>query len=113
MSLITSLHFPRALLPVATVLAELFTLLPALLVLVVLVLLVGRAAAVVLAAVRRRPSLLMGVLHRHGVHRRPPGRGVRDLAQLVPFVLRVLMYVSGVFFSIDHYVGSAGRLRRC
>ncbi len=30
----------------------------------------------------------------------------RDVKQLVPFVLRVLMYVSGVFFSIDHYVGS-------
>ena len=25
----------------------------------------------------------------------------------MPFVLRILMYVSGVFFSIDHYVGSA------
>src|SRR4029079_1726983 len=36
-SLITSLQLPRALLPVATVLSELFTLLPALLVLVVLV----------------------------------------------------------------------------
>ena len=105
-SLITSLQFPRALLPVATVLAELFTLLPALLVLVVLVPLSGEPvqaswllfpAAVTLQWVFGTGIALIAA------------RLVaeyRDVKQLVPFVLRILMYVSGVFFSIDHYVGS-------
>src|SRR3546814_541199 len=30
----------------------------------------------------------------------------RHIKQLIPFVLRALMYTSGVFFSIDHYVGT-------
>lgn len=105
-SLIGSLQFPRALLPIASVLAELFTLLPALLVLVVLVPLSGeplQASWLLLPAAVALQWLF--------------GTGVafffarlvselRDLNQLVPFVVRVLMYVSGVFFSLDHYVGS-------
>ena len=104
--LIASLQFPRAVLPIATVLAELFTLLPALLVLVVLVPLSGEP-------VQASWLLLPAAVALQWVF----GTGValiasrlvseyRDLKQLVPFVLRILMYVSGVFFSIDHYVGA-------
>ena len=105
-SLITSLQFPRALLPVATVLAELFTLLPALLVLMFLVPLSGEQpqaswllfpAAVALQWVFGTGIALVAARL---------VAELRDVAQLVPFVLRILMYTSGVFFSIDHYVGS-------
>lgn len=104
--LIGSLEFPRALLPMAAVLAELLTLLPALLVLLVVVPLSGepvQASWVLLA-----PAVALQWLFGTGlafVCARLVA-DVRDLARLVPFVLRVLMYASGVFFAIDHYVGN-------
>jgi teichoic acid transport system permease protein len=105
-SLIASLQFPRALLPIAAVLAELFTLLPALFVLTVLVPLSGEPvqASWLLLPAAVALQWLFGTGVAFFVARLVSE--VRDLKQLVPFVLRVLMYVSGVFFSIDHYVGS-------
>ena len=102
--LIGSLSFPRALLPVATVLADLITLLPALLVLLVLVPLTGeplQASWLLLApavALQWVFGTGLAFLFARAV------ADVRDLARLVPFVLRVAMYTSGVFFSISHYV---------
>ena len=108
-SLITSLPFPRALLPAAVVLAELLALVPALLVLLVIVPLTGEP-------VTWRWLLLPAAISLQGVF----GTGVafvaarlvaqvRDVANVIPFVIRALMYVSGVFFSLSHYAGS-GRL---
>ena len=102
--LIGSLQFPRALLPMATVLAELVTLLPALVVLLVLVPLTGepvQASWLLLV-----PAVALQWLFGTGVAfllARAVSE-VRDLARLVPFALRVLIYTSGVFFSINHYV---------
>lgn len=105
-SLIASLQFPRALLPIATVLSELFTLLPSLLVLVVLVPLSGEPmqASWLLFPAAVSLQWLFGTGVALVVARLVAE--FRDVKQLVPFVLRVLMYTSGVFFSIDHYVGS-------
>jgi teichoic acid transport system permease protein len=107
LELIGSLQFPRALLPISTVLAELFTLLPSLAVLLVLVPLTGdpvQASWLLL-------PFAVGLLWLFGtglalVCARAVAQA-RDLARLVPFVLRVLMYASGVFFSINHYVESS------
>ena len=103
--LIGSLQFPRALLPVATVLAELYTLLPALLVLLVIVPVTGEPLQaswlLLVPAVALQWAFGTGVAF---VCARAVTE-VRDLARLVPFVLRVAMYTSGVFFAIDHYVG--------
>lgn len=102
--LIGSLQFPRALLPIATVLAELFTLLSALAVLLVLMPLTGEPVQLswllLVPAVALQWAFGSGlafVFARLVVD-------VRDVARLVPFVLRVLMYTSGVLFSIQHYV---------
>jgi teichoic acid transport system permease protein len=105
-SLIASLQFPRALLPIAAVLTELFVLLPALLVLMVLVPWSGEPVQV--SWLLLPASVALQWLFGTGVafFASRLVSEVRDLKQLVPFVLRVLMYVSGVFFSIDHYVGS-------
>lgn len=103
--LIGSLQFPRALLPVATVLAELFTLLPALAVLFVIVPATGEPVQaswlLLLPAVALQTVFGAGIAF---ICARLVA-DVRDFARLVPFVLRVLMYTSGVLFSIDHYVG--------
>lgn len=107
-SLIGSLQFPRALLPFSVVLAELFTLLPALGVLVVLVLATGEP--VQLSWLLLPLAIALQWLFGTGmalVCARLVAQ-VRDLAELVPFALRVLLYTSGVFFSIDHYVGEGG-----
>jgi teichoic acid transport system permease protein len=104
-SLVRSLHFPRAVLPAATVLTELATLAPALFVMVAIVLVTGERP-------RWEWLLLPFVVALHWVWNtglafvmaRATSR-IPDLTNLLPFALRILMYVSGVFFSVDHYVG--------
>jgi len=103
--LIGSLQFPRVLLPIATVLAELFTLIPAIFVMLVVVISSGeklQASWLLLPAAVLLQWLFgtgIGLVFARLVVQ------VRDVGRLVPFVLRALMYTSGVFFSIDHYVG--------
>ena len=108
-SLITSLQFPRALLPAAVVLAELLALVPALLVLLVIVPLTGEPVTwrwlLLPAAILLQWVFGTGVAF---VAARLVAQ-VRDVANVIPFVIRALMYVSGVFFSLSHYAGS-GRL---
>ncbi|RJS46256.1 ABC transporter permease [Nocardioides cavernaquae] len=103
--LVTSLQFPRALLPFSIVLAELFTLAPALLVLLVLVPLSGEAPqwswlllpfAIGLQWIFGTGAALLCARLVNDV---------RDLGQLIPFGIRGLMYASGVFYSIDRYAG--------
>lgn len=110
--LLRSLHFPRAVLPTATVLTELATLGPAILVMLALVLLTGEPlkwAWLLLPIV-----IALQWLWNTGVAfmiARASAR-IPDLHNLLPFALRLLLYVSGVFFSVDHYVGDGpvGRL---
>lgn len=103
-SLIRALKFPRAVLPLSVTLSELVTLLPALAVMVVLVAVTGEPVtwewltlvpAIVLAQVFNTGAAF--VLARVVV-------GARDLRNIVPLAIRLLRYVSGVFFSIAHYV---------
>ena len=105
-SLITSLQFPRALLPAAVVLAELLALVPALLVLLVIVPLTGEPVTwrwlLLPAAILLQWTFGTGVAF---VVARLVAQ-IRDVANIIPFVIRALMYVSGVFFSLSHYAGS-------
>ena len=105
-ALITSLQFPRALLPAAVVLAELLALLPALAVLLVIVPLTGEPVTwrwlLLPAAILLQWLFGTGVAF---VMARLVAQ-VRDVSNIVPFVIRALMYVSGVFFSLSHYAGS-------
>jgi teichoic acid transport system permease protein len=99
--LVRSLHFPRALLPMSTVLQNLLALGPMLAVLLVLVVLTGEAPrwtwllvpfAIVLMTLFNAGVALVAA--RLTIH-------VRDIAQLLPFVTRVFFYTSGIFFSVD------------
>ncbi|WP_109505853.1 ABC transporter permease [Nocardioides speluncae] len=104
-SLISSLQFPRALLPIAVVVAEFVALLPELVVLAALVLVTGEPVRVqwllLLVAVGLQLLFSLGVAF---IVARAVAE-IRDVGNLIPFVIRALMYVSGVFFSIDHYAG--------
>lgn len=103
LGLINSLQFPRALLPISVVLTEMITLIPTIGVLLVLVPLSGEPITwwwLLLPAVMVLMYLwgtgIAFILARIVVE-------VRDVANLVPYLMRFLLYFSGVFFSIQSY----------
>jgi teichoic acid transport system permease protein len=107
LGLVRSVHFPRAVLPLAVVLTELIALLPALVVLCGIVLLTGEPITVdwLLFPV----VVVLQWLFNTGcalVVARLVAQ-VRDLLNVIPFALRFLRYASGVFFNISAYVGDS------
>jgi teichoic acid transport system permease protein len=98
LSLIRALHFPRASLPFAYVIVELQHLLVAMGVLVVIVLGFGEMPSwhwlLIVPALALQLIFNIGaslVLARMGAF-------VRDIQQLLPFILRTWFYASGIFF---------------
>ncbi|MDD9205941.1 ABC transporter permease [Georgenia sp. 10Sc9-8] len=104
LGLVRSLRFPRAVLPLSVTLTEFLAVLPTLGVLLALVLITGETptaswllfpvAILLLLLINAGIALLVARM----VH------SSRDLRNLMPLVVRLLRYVSGVFFSIEHYV---------
>ncbi|WP_083673437.1 ABC transporter permease [Serinicoccus sp. CUA-874] len=96
-----SLAFPRVLLPVVKVISEFVNNIPAFLVLVVIALITEEPVTWewLLFPVALLIVVVMGLgiamLISRAVH------DVRDLANIVPLITRLLRYVSGVFFSIS------------
>lgn len=102
-SLVRALRFPRAILPISVTLTEFLMTLPALVVLLVLVIVTGEPIswhwlllpvgltlqAAILAGLVLMGARLLNVS--------------RDVGNLIPVFIRLMRYVSGVFFSIDHY----------
>ncbi|MEY4398430.1 MAG: hypothetical protein RLZ53_1006 [Actinomycetota bacterium] len=100
--LVKSLSFPRVLLPISIVISQTLTLLPQLAVLAV-VLAFAPEQTITFGWLMVIPLVLLLVIFNLGlamimarvtVH-------VRDLNKLVPFISRILFYVSGVFFSVE------------
>ncbi len=102
LGLIRALHFPRATLPLAYTFAELQQLGAALIVLAVLVLLTGEAitSAWLLVPVAVTLQALFNAGLVLTVSRL--AAQVRDLTQVLPFMTRAWLYMSGVFYSISH-----------
>lgn len=99
--LIRVLHFPRACLPLGYVLVEFQQLLISLGVLIVIVLLSGEPLTWYwLLAI---PALILQSLFNAGggLIMARWGAGFDDVSQLMPFIMRTWMYVSGVLFSIQ------------
>lgn len=112
-SLVRSLRFPRAVLPVAGVLAQLATLLPALVVMCVVVLVSQLVPGMGPVPLGWRWLLLAPAVGLLWVFSTGcafiAGRLVAvapDVANVIPFVMRFVMYGSGVIFSIDSYVSA-------
>lgn len=103
LGLVRALRFPRAVLPISVGLTELVANLGAFAVLIILMPLTGEPITWHWALLV--PSVLMQVMAITGlsllaarwVHAMP------DLSNLVPLLLRLLRYTSGVFFSIAHF----------
>jgi teichoic acid transport system permease protein len=98
--LIRALQFPRAALPLAYVIIELQQMLLSMAVLIVIILIRGEPVTMYwLLAI---PALILQSLFNVGVGLFVArlGSQVNDFSQLLPFLLRTWMYLSGVLFSI-------------
>ncbi|MGP7959878.1 ABC transporter permease [Sanguibacter sp. A247] len=111
LNLVRSLHFPRAVLPISSVLAELTMLAPALGVMALFVIvsdrwMFGINSQPTWAWFLLLPAVLMLFMFSTGAGFVLARLGARwpDILNFLPFVLRIGMYASGVIFSIDHYI---------
>ncbi|GAA3847439.1 ABC transporter permease [Streptomyces coacervatus] len=107
LGLVRALHFPRASLPISFALQQLQQLLFSMIVLFVIV--IGFGSYPSLSWLLIVPILFLQFLFNTGLALIVARMGAKtpDLAQLMPFILRTWMYMSGVMFSIQHMM--AGR----
>jgi teichoic acid transport system permease protein len=102
--LIRALQFPRASLPLAYVMIELQQMMMSMIVLVVIVLATGEPLTWYwLLAI---PALLLLTMFNAGIalFAARIGARVNDFAQLLPFLMRTWLYLSGVLYSIQQLV---------
>ncbi|AKN71319.1 ABC transporter [Streptomyces sp. PBH53] len=101
LGLVRALHFPRAALPISFCLQQLQQLLFSMAALVVILLCFG--VPVAFSWLLALPALVLQFTFNAGVSMIMARMGAKtpDIAQLMPFVLRTWMYVSGVMWSID------------
>jgi teichoic acid transport system permease protein len=106
--LVRSLSFPRVLLPISMVISQTITLFPQLLVLLVILLISQPLSAISISWLMIFPLVglmfifnigLATTMARITVH-------VQDLNKLIPFISRLLFYVSGVFFAVEKIMES-------
>nr|WP_237694780.1 ABC transporter permease [Streptomyces sp. SID5468] len=102
LGLVRALHFPRACLPISVTLIQLQQLLYSMVVLVAIVLMTGEVPQMSWLLII--PSLLLQSVFNIGAAMfvARVGSKLTDLTQLMPFLLRTWMYVSGVFYSINN-----------
>ncbi|MFE0457911.1 ABC transporter permease [Kitasatospora sp. NPDC058965] len=107
LGLIRALHFPRACMPIAFTVIQLQQLLISMVVLVVIVLANGIMPGMTWFQVI--PALILLCLFNTGLALMMARVGAKtsDISQLMPFVLRTWMYLSGVMYSIQHNIQKA------
>ena len=104
--LIRSIQFPRALLPLSTIIEQLVAFLPTVLLLYVVALLDGVELrwAMLLFPLTLVPITLVNAGFSFMSAR--IGSTIPDLKDILPHLFRLLLYTSGVIFSIDNMIGS-------
>ncbi|MCX5558151.1 ABC transporter permease [Streptomyces sp. NBC_00038] len=102
LGLVRALHFPRAALPVSYCLQQLQQLLFSMCALVVILLAFG--VPVSMSWLLVIPALTLQFVFNAGVAMIMARMGAKfpDISQLMPFLLRTWMYISGVMWSIEH-----------
>lgn len=100
-ALVQSLNFPRMTLPFSTILQQLLTLAPMLLVMVVYVMILGGRPT--WSWLLLLPLIVLYTLFNSGVALICARLTVHlnDLTQLLPLITRILFYTSGVLFAVD------------
>jgi teichoic acid transport system permease protein len=106
LGLIRALHFPRAALPLSSTIVEFQQMLVSMVVLCVIVLATGEP--ITLGWLLAIPALLLQTLFNTGLSLilARVGAVIPDVSQLLPFMLRTWLYLSGVFFVIPDRVGA-------
>lgn len=101
LGLVRALHFPRAALPIGLALQQLQQLLFSLGALVVILVCFGQYPA--LSWLLAIPALLLQSLFNTGISMAVARLAAKtpDISQLMPFLLRTWMYMSGVMWSVD------------
>jgi teichoic acid transport system permease protein len=101
LGLIRALHFPRACLPVSMTILQLQELLVSMTVLCTIILLTGEPLTAKWLLVV--PTLILQTVFNAGLAMLLARWGAKttDLAQLMPFIIRTWMYLSGVFWSVQ------------
>ncbi len=99
--LVKSLSFPRALLPISTVISQFINLLPQLAILLVTLLIIQQQ--ITWSWLALIPIVFLMTLFATGLAMIAARLTVqvRDLSKLLPFVTRIFFYISGIFFSVD------------
>ncbi|WP_030272102.1 ABC transporter permease [Streptomyces sp. NRRL B-24484] len=106
LGLIRALHFPRACLPIAFTIIQLQQLLISMVVLVAIVLISGISPGLTWLLVIPAVALLCVFNTGLALAMARVGAKTTDMAQLMPFILRTWMYLSGVFYSIEANIKS-------
>jgi teichoic acid transport system permease protein len=106
LGLIRALHFPRACMPIAFTVIQLQQLLISMAVLVVIVLANGIMPGVTWLLII--PALVLQALFNTGLAlvMARVGAKASDISQLMPFILRTWMYLSGVMYSVSTQLAS-------
>lgn len=115
MNLVRSLHFPRSVLPLSAVLSQLASLVPAIVVMMAFTAVSGFFPDNVPVPITWRwllivPATILLFIFNAGLAFFV-GRWnaiVPDLVNVLPFLLRLGMYASGVIFPVTHFVQDAG-----
>lgn len=109
--IIKAVHFPRALLPLSSTVTELFAMLPTFVVLYAVAILSGETphvrwlAMIPIIALQFLFSLGLALIAaRLATH-------FVDTIQILPFAFRLVLYASGVIFSVDAYVDREDSIR--
>ncbi|WP_406290995.1 ABC transporter permease [Embleya sp. NBC_00896] len=107
LNLIRALHFPRACLPISFTIVQLQQLLFSMVVLCAIVL--GTGEPLSLKWLLIVPALVLQFVFNVGLSLvlARIGAVLTDIKQLLPFILRTWLYLSGVFYSIDNYTKTA------
>jgi teichoic acid transport system permease protein len=110
LSLIRALHFPRATLPLAIAVVELQQLLLALVVLFAIIFAKGEPLS--LQMLLFIPVVALQLMFNVGISLVMARLGAfnRDISQLLPFVMRTWLYMSGVIFSLPSLMGPGSKL---
>jgi teichoic acid transport system permease protein len=103
--LVRSLSFPRILLPANSTIQQIFALLPQLGLLVVTLLLTGQQIS--FSWLLLIPIVALMIIFGFGVAALSARLTVQiqDLSKLIPFITRIMFYVSGIFFSPTKVLG--------
>ena len=103
LGLIRALHFPRASLPISTAMIEVRNILASMLVLFAIVLFKGEP--ITWQWLLLIPALLLLSIFNAGLTLFVArlGTKVHDIKQLIPFIMRIWMYVSAVIFPVTYF----------